>query len=142
MADKRVFHEVITNPPPCLLMRTPYRTGGVTCAHTAVVQTREGSTRTYVVRKELVAELKSRERRWLNKVLMVNSTATVSSPSASCSYRCRDWPKQLAIVLDYGLEGWFSWRGKSWEVYSADAPLAMRALLEGVCAPLCDPCTT
>eukprot|EP00976_Prorocentrum_cordatum_P026458 537017-Prorocentrum_minimum.AAC.1 len=40
-----------------------------------------GSTRTCGVRKELVGELNFRVVRWLNKVLMVNSTVSVSSPT-------------------------------------------------------------
>eukprot|EP00959_Pyramimonas_sp_CCMP1952_P366137 7668559-Pyramimonas_sp.AAC.1 len=36
----------------------------------------------YGARKELVGELNYRVTRWFNKVLMVNSTVSVSSPSA------------------------------------------------------------
>eukprot|EP00959_Pyramimonas_sp_CCMP1952_P340716 7136664-Pyramimonas_sp.AAC.1 len=44
-----------------------------------------GSTRAYDIRKELTGELNSPVKRWLNKVLTVNSTVSVSSPSSDAS---------------------------------------------------------
>eukprot|EP00976_Prorocentrum_cordatum_P033448 681103-Prorocentrum_minimum.AAC.1 len=46
---------------------------------------RSGSTRTYAIRKKLTGESKFRVRRWLNKVLTVDSAVTVSSPNGGGS---------------------------------------------------------
>eukprot|EP00976_Prorocentrum_cordatum_P088146 1187194-Prorocentrum_minimum.AAC.4 len=47
-------------------------------------------TRTYATRKESVGELNPPVIRWLDKVLMVNSTVSVSSPRADSVGARRD----------------------------------------------------
>eukprot|EP00959_Pyramimonas_sp_CCMP1952_P412413 8642520-Pyramimonas_sp.AAC.2 len=46
----------------------------------------------YGLREEFVGELNSPVTRWLNKVLMVNSTVPVSSPTGAARWRPRTLP--------------------------------------------------